>query len=74
MREANYFVMNENALIYNVNLETGSASVLQGKILAGGPDWKNGSIAIGPRDRLREATPEDFLSFRICPKGYFAGV
>lgn len=70
-----YIVINENALCYRLNngeLVAGYSlcGVLAGSVLRGGPDPKNGTIAVGPDDKVRAATNADFDFFRVSPTGH----
>lgn len=63
-----YEVLNEIALVYR---EPGAAfaGVLASGI--GGPDWKNGPVAIVDGvDKVRPAKLVDFARFRVDAKGY----
>jgi hypothetical protein len=67
--DVRYVVINEKTLGYMAcsNIDWfSSAGVLRGDISKGGPDWKNGPIAVLPTDNVRQATPEDFRAFRVA--------
>jgi len=46
--------------------------VLHGKVLKGGLNWKNGSYMLSNHELkdVREATQEDFDSFKVSSKGH----
>lgn len=59
-----YIVINENTLAYT---QEGSlmVGVLAGSVLKGGANPLNGPIFISPSDKWRDATFEDFDTFRV---------
>jgi hypothetical protein len=67
-----YFVKNGNTLGYIYAETPGSFEVLHGSVILGGDDWKNGSVALSPIDKLVPATLADFDKFRVCSKGHIA--
>ncbi len=66
-----YLVVNENTLCYRMGERSFEGNpwlgVLHGKTLLGGADWRNGPILAWEGDVLREATLDDFASFRVLP-------
>ncbi|MGO2147708.1 MULTISPECIES: hypothetical protein [Halomonas] len=68
--DVKYVVLNEHTLGYFLGPDRQLMMVLHGLVLKGGHDWKNGSVSIGPRDSVREATREDFVAFRVSSKGH----
>jgi hypothetical protein len=63
-----YVVKNEHTLgLLDPGLLPGFMAVVQGDVLAGGHDWKNGPTVYGPLDTLRPATVADFARFRVLP-------
>lgn len=66
-----YFVLNGHTLGYvNIDRAPAQFNVLQGSVLLGGHDWKNGPVAITRRDVLVPATIADFERFRVSHKGH----
>lgn len=68
MTKATYWVEGEHTLLYHFEGQY-LYGVLQGSLLAGGRDWKNG-VAFPVQSNLRPATLADFERFRICPVGH----
>lgn len=67
-RSVRYYVHGGNALGYVVEGQGDTLGVLAGDIFRGGPDPKNGPIAI--TDELVPATREDFARFRVSTEGH----
>jgi hypothetical protein len=70
--DAKYLVCNENTLCYRQDGVLGLLGVLAGKPQIGGRDWRSGSFAPAPSDKLRAATLADFDFFRVSPVGHIA--
>lgn len=66
-----YFVQDENTLGYVIPEQPHSLWVMGAIIYKGtlGADWMNGSIPFD-ETRSRAATADDFLRFRVSPKGH----
>lgn len=73
-----YLVLNDHTLCYSYGEDKSKeiepfrfVYVLAAKIIQGSPySWLTGQIVIGPHDKVRPATREDFLSFNVDPKGH----
>lgn len=72
--QAKYVVLDEHTLCYRIDGQTPGwknfVGVLQGSVLRGGHDWRNGSVCISPRSNVREATQADFDFFRVSSTGH----
>ncbi len=62
MKNSKYIVVNENTLCYKVE-DSQFVGGLAGSVVRGGHDPKNGTIALSPLDKIRDATLEDFEFF-----------
>lgn len=69
-----YIVLNENALGYVYDEAPGTFCILHASVLRGSPfDRLQGTAAFMPGiDRNRPATLDDFLAYRVCPRGHLA--
>ncbi|MCF5372017.1 hypothetical protein [Pseudomonas syringae] len=67
-----YVVLNEHTLCYR---QSGSVmlGVLHSSVLRGG-DHQYGPVAFTSRDKLREATLEDFETYRVRAEGHLLSV
>lgn len=69
-KPSKYVVVNENTLCYRIEGHPEWLGVLHGSVLRGGRHWMDGPFVIGPLDKLRDATLEDFHQYRVSPEGH----
>ena len=60
-----FYVVNEENTLGYLNQFSNMMGVLQGSVLKGGSDWKNGSISVLKKN-VRPATENDFHFFRCA--------
>lgn len=70
MPKAKYYVVNEKTLAYRFDGQT-QFGCLAGRVGERGHNPLDGVFYTAPGDIVREATREDFESFRVLPDGYF---
>lgn len=71
MSNVEYVVMNENTLGYIDAMQPESMGVLQGSVLLGGCDPRNGPVSIAG-NTIRMATKADFDNYRVASTGHLS--
>ena len=62
---ARWVVLNEHTLGVIFNAHPDTLDVVEGSVLRGGHNWKNGPVWLAPTDAVRAATQADFDLFRV---------
>lgn len=68
-RGTRYLVCDETTLCYQLKGQSESLGIMAG-IGRSGRNWRDGTTHIGTFRSTREATLEDFKTFRVSPKGH----